>query len=92
MGIRAVVGSVISLLPRESGPLVDSVLLMAVVQRHFLPAPEPAWEDDALAGQLGLDGRDMERAQAALDVIQAVLPRARPPLGRAWWTRAPAVG
>jgi hypothetical protein len=69
----------------DGEPLVDSVILMAVVQRHFITAPEPAWDDDALGEQLGLDGGDVTRAQAVLDVMQAVVPRARPPLGPGWW-------
>jgi hypothetical protein len=72
----------------DGGPLVDSVILMAVVQRHFLTAPERAWGDDALGEALGLDGADVTRAQAVLDAMQAVVPRARPPLGPGWWERA----
>lgn len=72
----------------DGGLLVDSVILMAVVQRHFLPAPEPAWDDDALGEQLGLDGRDVRRAQAVLDAVQAIVPRGRPPLGPHWWRAA----
>ena len=26
---------------------IDSVILVAVIQRHFLPIPEPAWDDVA---------------------------------------------
>lgn len=72
----------------DGGPLVDTVILMAVVQRHFLSSPEPAWDDDALGAQLGLDGRDVARAQAVLDEMQAAVPRAQPPLGPAWWRLA----
>jgi len=72
----------------DRGPLVDSVILMAVVQRHFLTAAEPAWGDEALGKALGLDGGDVARAQAVLDAVQAVVPRARAPLGPGWWERA----
>ena len=74
---------------RDDGRLVDSVILMAVVQRHFLPAPEPAWDDVALGDALGLAPRDVTRAQVVLDAMQAVVPRARPPLGPRWWRRTP---
>ena len=73
----------------DGASLVDSVVLMALVQRHFLRTPEPAWDDDALGEQLGLDGRDVTRAQAVLDAMQAAVPRAQPPLGPAWWRRVP---
>jgi hypothetical protein len=72
---------------RDGGLLVDSVILMAVVQRHFVSAPEPAWDDDALAAQLGLDSHDIARAQAVLSDMQAAVPRAQPPLGPGWWLR-----
>jgi hypothetical protein len=77
---------------RDGGPVIDSVILMAVVQRHFLRVPEPAWDDDALAGQLGVGSRDIARAQAVLDAVQAVVPRGRPVLGAGWWTRMPHGG
>jgi hypothetical protein len=73
----------------DGGPLVDSVILMALVQRHFLATPGPAWDDEALGAQLGLDGRDVTRAQAVLDAMQAAVPRAQPPLGPGWWKRVP---
>src|SRR4051794_32630084 len=38
----------------DGGALVDSVVLMAVLQRHFLPRPEPDWDDATLASGLGL--------------------------------------
>jgi hypothetical protein len=72
----------------DGGPLVDSVILMAVIQRHFLPAPEPAWDDRALGAALGLDGADLTRAQAVLDAMREIVPRARPPLGAGWWESA----
>jgi hypothetical protein len=73
---------------RDGGPEIDSVILMAVVQRHFLPLPDHAWDDESLGDQLGLDGVDVARAQAVLDEVQAALGRAEAPLGAAWWTRA----
>jgi hypothetical protein len=75
---------------RDGSPFVDSVILMAVVQRHFLREEQPAWDDVALGDALGLDPRGLTRAQAVLDAMQAVVPRARPPLGPGWWRRSPA--
>jgi hypothetical protein len=72
---------------RDGGRVVDSVILMAVIQRHFLRAFEPAWDDDALAEQLGLPGHDVTRTQAVLADMHALVRRARPPLGPGWWTR-----
>jgi hypothetical protein len=72
----------------DDGPLVDTVILMAVVQRHFLTEAQPGWDDAALGAALGLDGADVTRAQAALDAMNAVVPRADAPLGPAWWERA----
>jgi hypothetical protein len=73
----------------DGGPLVDSVVLMALVQRHFLAEPADAWDDAALAAQLGLDPDDLGRAQRVLDEVQGYpLRNARPaPLGRRWWER-----
>ena len=71
----------------NGGSLVDSAILMAVVQRHFLRSYEAAWDDDALAEQLGLAAYDITRAQAVLADMHAVVRRARPPLGAGWWTR-----
>jgi hypothetical protein len=76
----------------DGGPAVDTVILMAIVQRHFLPVAEPAWDDDALAEQLAVDRDDVARAQAVLDDVHALVPRGRPPLGVAWWTRMPLGG
>jgi hypothetical protein len=73
---------------RDGGPLVDSVILMAIVQRHFLPLPDHAWDDESLGEQLGLGAADVARAQAVLDRMQAALGRAEAPLGAAWWTRS----
>jgi hypothetical protein len=76
----------------DGGPEVDSVILMAIVQRHFLPALEPAWDDEALAEQLGIDGRDIARSQLVLDAIRVLVPRSQAPLGPGWWTAAPTAG
>ena len=70
----------------DGGPLVDSIVLMAVVQRHFLDAPAPGWDDDALAAALGLDATPVARAQMVLDDVSALVRRAHPPLGPGWWT------
>jgi hypothetical protein len=72
---------------RDGGPVIDAVILMAIVQRHFLRAAEPAWDDDALAEQLAVDPRDIARAQAVLDAVRAVARGGRPPLGAGWWTQ-----
>lgn len=72
---------------RDGGPLVDSIVLMAVVQRHFLDARAPGWDDDALGAQLGVDPSAVARAQLVLDDAHAIVPRARPPLGPGWWMR-----
>jgi hypothetical protein len=74
---------------RDGGPEIDSVILMAVVQRHFVPLPDHGWDDDSLGDQLGLDPADVARAQVVLDQVQSLLgSRAEAPLGAAWWTRA----
>jgi hypothetical protein len=71
----------------DGGRSVDAVLLMAVIQRHFLPAAQPAWDDVALGAQLGLDPRDLTRAQRVLDDVATYPLRAgRPaPSGAHWW-------
>jgi hypothetical protein len=73
----------------DDGPLVDSVVLMALIQRHFLSEPAPGWDDRALAAQLGLDAEDFARAQRVLDQLAALPARTpRPaPLGVRWWER-----
>ena len=76
----------------DGGELIDSVILMAIVQRHFLAIPEPAWDDDALAEQLGLEGHDLTRAQVALDEVQGMIGRGQPPLGPRWWLRTSQAG
>ena len=72
---------------RDGGPTVDSVVLMAIVQRHFLRAAEPGWDDEALAEQLGLDGLDVTRAQVVLDRVHGLVRRGDAPLGAGWWRR-----
>jgi hypothetical protein len=69
---------------------VDSVILMAVIQRHFLIAAEPGWNDVTLARQLGLSPHDVRRAQFVLDAAEQLLRhRPRPaPLGPHWWRYA----
>jgi hypothetical protein len=76
---------------RDGGPAIDSVILMAIVQRHFLPLPDHAWDDESLGAQLGLAVADVARAQVVLDEAQTALGRHEAPLGAAWWTRSPSV-
>ena len=73
----------------DGGPLVDSVVLMALIQRHFLREAAAGWEDGALAHALGIDLEDFARAQRVLDHVlplPARTPRAAP-LGFRWWQR-----
>jgi hypothetical protein len=73
----------------DGGPLVDSIVLMAIVQRHFLCDPAAGWEDGALAHQLGLELEAVARAQRVLDQVMT-LPARNPrpaPLGYRWWER-----
>jgi hypothetical protein len=73
----------------DGGDHVDSVILMAIIQRHFLPVHQRAWEDAALAAQLGVDSSDLGRAQAALERASLMLRYPRPaPLGARWWEPA----
>jgi hypothetical protein len=73
----------------DGGQHIDSVILMAVIQRHFLPVREPAWGDAALAVQLGVESADVGRAQSALERSARILRYPRPaPLGVRWWQRA----
>jgi len=68
---------------------INSVILMAVIQRHFLPVREPAWGDAALAAQLGVETSEVGRAQAALERSAWMLRYPRPaPLGVRWWQQA----
>jgi hypothetical protein len=70
----------------DGGPLVDSIVLMAVVQRHLLDVPAPGWDNDALAAQLGVAPAAVARVQLVLDDVSALVRRALPPLGPGWWT------
>ncbi|WP_028066134.1 hypothetical protein [Solirubrobacter soli] len=73
----------------DGGAPVDSVVLMALIQRHFLREPAAGWEDGALAAALGLDHEDFARAQRVLDQL-LTLPARNPrpaPLGPHWWER-----
>jgi hypothetical protein len=73
----------------DGGPLVDSVVLMAIIQRHFLREPGAGWEDGALARQLGVPCDDVARTQLVLAQVLAFPARTpRPaPLGARWWER-----
>jgi hypothetical protein len=64
--------------------LIDSIVLMAIVQRHFLMPPQPGWGDRALAEQLGVAPEDLARAQGVLDHVAAILRRPAA-AGRTWW-------
>ena len=77
---------------RDGGALVDSIVLMALVQRHFLTAPAPGWDDATLAGQLGLESSAVARAQAVLDDVSRLVRCARPPMAPGWWTGASRAG
>jgi hypothetical protein len=66
----------------DGGRPIDSIALMAVIQRHFLTNHAPAWHDAALADQLGLELDDMQRVQRARLPLRT--PRL-PPLGEHWW-------
>ena len=71
----------------DGGGYIDSIVLMAIIQRHFLTTAAPAWDDRSLAAQLGLDAEDLTRAQRVLDEVATYPMRAgRPsPLGAHWW-------
>jgi hypothetical protein len=71
----------------DGGPLVDAVVLMAIIQRHFLDAPAPGWDDVTLAAQLGLPAEAIARAQAVLDhaLTYPLRNARRAPLGAHWW-------
>src|SRR6185295_5476107 len=72
----------------DGGPLVDPVILMAVVQRHFLAEPHAAWDDASLAEARGLDVDDVARTQAVLDRVLGLVARAQAPVGARWWAGA----
>jgi hypothetical protein len=66
--------------------MVDSIVLMAVVQRHLLGDPRSGRGDEQLAGDLSLSPEEVVRAQVTLDhVAQAVGCPAG--LGARWWLR-----
>jgi hypothetical protein len=68
----------------DGGPTVDSIVLMAVIQRHMLNAPRPGWADEELARDLNLNPEDIARAQDTLDrIAQATGHQAV--LGGRWW-------
>jgi hypothetical protein len=69
----------------DGGRAIDSVILMAVVQRHFLRVAEPGWDDVALARQLGVKRHDIARAQVLVDDTVALMRRTAAPLGARWW-------
>jgi hypothetical protein len=71
----------------DGGRLVDSIVLMAVLQRYFLERARPGWDDATLARDLGLDTGDLIRAQRVLDAMLHLPVRvSRPaPIGRHWW-------
>lgn len=73
----------------DGGPLVDSVVLMALIQRHFLRETATGWEDGALAHALGVGLEDVTRAQRVLDQVLTLPARTRrlAPLGSRWWQR-----
>jgi hypothetical protein len=74
----------------DGGPLVDSMILMAIVQRHFLTAHAPGWDDSSLARALGLPSDDFARAQRVLEDALTLPLRGRrvAPLGSRWWDAA----
>jgi hypothetical protein len=72
----------------DGGSMVDSIVLMAVVQRHLLHEPRPGWGNDQLARDLGLDPEDIARAQETLDRV-ARATRLPAVLGARWWERDP---
>jgi hypothetical protein len=75
-------GSVIG--QRDDGRMVDSIVLMAVVQRHFLRESQPGWGDEQLARDLGLNSEDVARAQSTLDRVARAT--GHPAVLRArWW-------
>ena len=71
----------------DGGAPVDSIVLMAVLQRHFLKRAQPAWDDATLARDLGLDVGELTRAQTVLDeVLHLPVRVSRPaPIGQHWW-------
>ena len=70
----------------DGGSMVDSIVLMAVVQRHLLDEPRPGWGDDELARDLSVNPEDIARAQDTLDRV-AWATRHPAALGVRWWER-----
>jgi hypothetical protein len=68
----------------DGGQPIDSVILMAVIQRHFLLVPAAAWDDVALARQLGVKRHDIARAQLLIDDTVVLMRRTAAPLGAGW--------
>jgi hypothetical protein len=71
----------------DGGGLVDSIVLIAALQRHFLKRSQPAGDDATLARDLGLDAGQLTRAQSVLDeVLHLPVRVSRPaPIGKHWW-------
>jgi hypothetical protein len=70
----------------DGGSTVDSIVLMAVVQRHLLREPRPGWGNAELARDLGLDPEDIARAQETLDRVARAI-RHPAVSGARWWER-----
>jgi hypothetical protein len=68
----------------DGGSTVDSIVLMAVVQRHLLREPRPGWGDDELARALSLDPEEIARAQETLDRVARATGHPAV-LGARWW-------
>ena len=64
--------------------MVDSIVLMAVIQRHLLNEPRPGWADAELARDLNLNPGDIARTQNALDRIAQAIGHPGV-LGGRWW-------
>lgn len=68
----------------DGGPMVDSIALMAVIQRHLLNERRPGWADEELARDLNLDAEDIARTQNTLDRIAQATGHLAV-LGGRWW-------
>jgi hypothetical protein len=68
----------------DGGPMVDSIVLMAVIQRHLLNEPRPGWADEELARDLNLNPEDIARTQNTLDRIAQATGHPAV-LGGRWW-------
>jgi hypothetical protein len=69
---------------RDGGPMVDSIVLMAVIQRHLLDEPRPGWADEELARDLNQNPEDIARTQHTLDRIAQAIGHPSV-LGGRWW-------